>query len=237
METQKNAMNVVLRQVAAADGPALARILLLSLVHSETLLDVLAQCTLVRWAECAFSGKVLQETINELYGGNLCPLIVMDSVLHPVRLVLFGARAPIVEFCVFRTDATQALISNVPFFGALSMLVRRHVSYVGNFYRLGHAWDVSNVFRAENQSDASMLRACSHALAYALRKKMCALMNFDPDRWDLVWFSMHDSTYIPRDMLKDAYEAALAPPKIAAPVVKKKKIHKISVQKTINEQK
>lgn len=233
METQNNAMNVVLSTIAGMDGPTLAQCLILSLVHNDALMAAIARDTIVRWAEHRFSGEELARCVMLLYEGAFSPMIVMDSLLHPPRLLLFGARSATLEMRIWKTDSSAQISSNVVFYATLSMLIRHHMVYVGHFQKLSHVWDFGRCF-----SSFDLARKCSFALAYSLRKNLCALMNFNADRWDQLWFSLHCSEYIPREELRAAYQTMLvipaqaegskdpkaSPVKIAAPALKKKKI-------------
>lgn len=230
METQNKAMNDILATIINMDGPALAHCLILSLVHNDALLNAVARDTIVCWAEHRFSTDELERVVTALYDGVFSPLMVMDSSLHPPRLILFGATNSMVEIRLSHIDTSMNVSSNVVFYATLVMLFRRHKVYAGHYGKLSHVWNFGQCF-----ASTDLLQKCSGLLAHALRKNLCAFIKFDVDRWDRLWFSLHRAEYIPRDELRNAYQTMLelptpcqktehVVPKIAAPVLKKKKI-------------
>lgn len=230
MEKKNNATNALLCSIDAADGRTLARLLLLTLIRSDALCEQLAASTITRWAERRFAAEPLFAVLRTLHDGALHPLLVLDTMLHPPRLLLLGASAPMLDVVLSADDSAP-----IDFCAALFVLAKRHATYAAHIGSLSHVWDVSSVFCEDD-----VLLKSSRMLGAIVAGKIGARMGFDPARWDALCARVRPVDAPPRAELKRAYESALSAPArvgdVAALPKKKKKISQRKAPATrINE--
>lgn len=222
METQNNAVNGTLTVLATMDGAALARVLMLALVRNDALLERLARDVLIRWAELSFDVSALSAMINALYSDTVRPLVILPSMMHPERLVLCAGVLD-VGMWIRRSNLDGMFLDSgaLDFFAALVLLFRRHTRYIAGVSTTGHAWEFTAAFSGD------VVRKCMHVLASELRGRIQRLIAFDVDRWDLLWFSIHEPVFLYKNELAEEHVRMLRPVAragLAAPIKKKKKI-------------
>lgn len=229
MDEKSIVMNRNLAAIAAMDGRTLGHALLLSIVLNDAVIGALATDTLGRWAEFGFSPAALFCATRTLYQYQPRMILARDSEMHPLRLLLLGVEAAMVELQLRVTDALMP----ADLYAILMKMMEKHAVHAGRLGLKGNAWYVENVFF----SGDDMVAKAMNMLGYKLRCAIGERMGWDEDRWSAVWFCTCDAQPLDEGGLMLAYQklmnVAHASEGIAVEPKKKKRIRKVKAVETI----
>lgn len=233
------ASEAALTAIAGMSAHELGRALLLTVALSKDVVAAMADDTLGRWAEFGFSPAALFCATRALCGGVAQPMLVRDSPLHPLRLLILGAEAAIVELRIGAAVAASAavvqggMVSQSGMGTLYAVLVQMMKHYAVHGGRLGVG---GNVWRLCTGGDDALTRDALYYFGSQLRNAMGARMGWDEDRWAAVWFATCAPRAVDEAFLRRAYSSLLIAKRargavgIGAPAKKKKVVRKSTEQ-------